>query len=120
MDRLKHHPSIILWAGNNENEKALRQDWFGVRSNYQRYYNDYVKLYVTTIKPVITRHDPSREYLVSSPGNGADSVREGYVAKDPGSELYGDIHFYDYAADQWSDSAFRIPRMATEYGIQVS
>ena len=28
------------------------------------------------------------------------------------------VHFYDYAADQWDDAAFRIPRMATEYGIQ--
>lgn len=26
--RLQHHPSIILWAGNNENEAALRQNWY--------------------------------------------------------------------------------------------
>ena len=26
--RLKHHPSIIVWAGNNENEKALRDNWY--------------------------------------------------------------------------------------------
>lgn len=25
--RLQHHPSIVLWAGNNENEAALRQNW---------------------------------------------------------------------------------------------
>lgn len=24
---LQHHPSIVLWAGNNENEAALRQNW---------------------------------------------------------------------------------------------
>ena len=46
-------------------------------------------------------------------------LQEGYVAKDPGSELYGDIHFYDYAADQWDASVFRVPRMASEYGIEA-
>lgn len=25
--RLQHHPSILLWAGNNENEAALRGNW---------------------------------------------------------------------------------------------
>ena len=28
------------------------------------------------------------------------------------------VHFYDYMADQWSADVFRIPRMASEYGIQ--
>ena len=27
--RLKHHPSILLWTGNNENEKALQKNWYG-------------------------------------------------------------------------------------------
>lgn len=25
--RLQHHPSILLWASNNENEAALRDNW---------------------------------------------------------------------------------------------
>jgi beta-mannosidase len=25
--RLQHHPSVALWAGNNENEAALATDW---------------------------------------------------------------------------------------------
>ena len=40
--------------------------------------------------PVVTTEYPSRVYLTSSPSNGVETVREGYVAKDPGSELYGD------------------------------
>lgn len=26
--RLQHHASIVVWAGNNENEKALQQNWY--------------------------------------------------------------------------------------------
>ena len=25
--RLQAHPSVVLWAGNNENEAALRGNW---------------------------------------------------------------------------------------------
>lgn len=25
--RLARHPSVLIWAGNNENEAALRQNW---------------------------------------------------------------------------------------------
>lgn len=28
MHRLRHHPSIIVWAGNNENEAAISTNWY--------------------------------------------------------------------------------------------
>ena len=28
--RLQSHPSLLFWAGNNENEAALRGNWFVV------------------------------------------------------------------------------------------
>lgn len=30
IQRLQHHPSILLWAGNNENEAALRGNWYEI------------------------------------------------------------------------------------------
>ncbi|CAG5115500.1 unnamed protein product [Candidula unifasciata] len=117
--RLKSHASIIVWAGNNENESALKQNWFRITSNYSRYYDDYVKLYVTTIKPIVEQEDSTREYLTSSPSNGKETEKEGYIAQDSSSQLYGDVHFYDYSVDQWNAQSFRIPRMATEYGVQA-
>ncbi|XP_076456122.1 LOW QUALITY PROTEIN: beta-mannosidase-like [Babylonia areolata] len=117
--RLMHRPSILLWAGSNENEKALRQNWFGTNSNYSLYYSDYVKLYVSTVMPVVRGENPGRVYLTSSPSDGLETVKEGYVAQDPGSELYGDIHFYDYTMDQWKPDSFRVPRFASEYGIEA-
>ena len=26
--RLQHHPSILVWSGNNENEAALAENWY--------------------------------------------------------------------------------------------
>ena len=30
--RLQHHPSIVLWSGNNENEAAVAENWYQVPS----------------------------------------------------------------------------------------
>ncbi|CAL1537672.1 unnamed protein product [Lymnaea stagnalis] len=119
IQRLKHHPSIIVWAGNNENEKGLRQNWFGTDKNFSLYYSDYLNLYVKTIKPIVKEEDQTRVYLTSSPSDGKETEKEGYVAQDPDSEFYGDIHFYNYLADQWGVADFRIPRMASEFGVQA-
>lgn len=35
--RLKNHPSIVLWAGNNENEAALYGNWYGTGSVFNRF-----------------------------------------------------------------------------------
>lgn len=88
--RLQHHPSIVLWAGNNENEAALRGNWYGTRNNFSSFASDYITLYVNTIKNIVTEEDKSRHYLVSSPTNGLKSEEENYIAENPYSGLYGD------------------------------
>lgn len=88
--RLQYHPSIILWAGNNENEAALRGNWYGTRNNFSSFASDYVTLYVNTIKKIVTEEDKTRHYLVSSPTNGLKSDEENYIAENPYSALYGD------------------------------
>lgn len=88
--RLQYHPSIVIWAGNNENEGALRQNWYGTAGNFTLYKSDYVKLYVDLMKTTVLKYDEGREYLVSSPTNGIESELEGYVASNPQSNFYGD------------------------------
>lgn len=116
--RLKHHPSVVVLSGNNENEKALRQDWYGTSINFTRYKNDYLKLYKDTIYSIVLQEDTSRPFLSSSPSNGIQSEIEGWVAKDPGDTHYGDIHDYRYLAPFFDPGQYRIPRMASEYGLQ--
>lgn len=66
---------------------------FGTNSNYTLYYDDFITLYVKTVMAVVQQENPRRQYLSSSPSNGLDSEREGFVAQDPDSELYGDSKF---------------------------
>ena len=117
--RLQHHPSIVLWAGNNENEAALRQNWYGTAGDFERYKADYVTLYVDTVRDELTKVlGDSDTFVTSSPSNGRHSDDQGYVADNPGSALYGDVHVYEYARDMWDPTIFPVPRFASEYGLQ--
>ncbi|KAG6455463.1 beta-mannosidase [Manduca sexta] len=116
--RLQHHPSIALWAGNNENEAALRGNWYTRPQEFQRYKEEYIKLYVETIQPIVKSLDPGRRYLVSSPSNGLESEREGYIANNPYDAHYGDTHYYNYMADNWNLNIYPLTRFASEYGVQ--
>jgi beta-mannosidase len=101
--RLRHHPSVLCWAGNNENELAIRSvnncqfyegyfiqyfvflnqfytylsaQWYA-EWNYEEeaQVNDYLALYKATIQPVANSLDPSRPFLLSSPSNGMETER---------------------------------------------
>uniref|UniRef100_A0A3B4XJL7 Beta-mannosidase n=1 Tax=Seriola lalandi dorsalis TaxID=1841481 RepID=A0A3B4XJL7_SERLL len=116
--RLKSHPSVIIWSGNNENEAALATDWFDIPASQRpRYVKDYVTLYVNNIRELV-QEDQSRPFLVSSPTNGAESEREGWVAANPYDLHYGDTHFYSYTLDCWDWRNFPRTRFASEYGFQ--
>ena len=58
--------------------------------NFPRYKSDYIKLYIDTVYSTVKQEDTSRPFIASSPSNGMESEAEGWVAKDPGSALYGD------------------------------
>lgn len=121
--RLQSHPSVVLWTANNENEAALRQNWFGTAVDFERYRRDYVALYVNTIQKVHRQVYGENEgvFLTSSPSNGREGsgISVGYIAADPQSELAGDIHHYDYISDLWRSENYPVPRFASEYGVQA-
>lgn len=62
--------------------------------------------------------DPGRRYLESSPTNGQQSIKEGYIAKNPYDPHYGDSHYYNYLADNWDQNIYPFTRFASEYGFQ--
>lgn len=116
--RIQYHPSIAIWATNNENEVALRQNWYGTNVNEDVYIEEYKKLYVSVIQPRIAKVDKWRAILISSPSNGDQSTKEGYISKNPQDPLYGDVHYYNYIHDGWNPIIYRGGRFISEYGFQ--
>ncbi|KAJ8985911.1 hypothetical protein NQ317_010668 [Molorchus minor] len=118
--RLTSHASIALFSGNNENEGALADNWYGTQDNFERYKEDYVKLYVDTIRTEYLRLTNERGiFITSSPTNGKETETEGYVSSQPGSAFYGDVHYYNYILDSCDSNIYPIPRFASEYGYQA-
>lgn len=117
--RLQHHPSIALWAGNNENEAAITGLWWPeLALHMDQYRQDYRTLYINTIMPIVVAEDTSRPFLPSSPSNGIVSVRYGYISADPQSTRYGDVHFYWTWGNVWKWNIYPSAKFVSEYGFQ--
>jgi len=62
--RLRNHSSIILWAGDNENDCTYSASWYG---HGRRNPNEFDVLTRRIVPEVLRRYDFSRPYLPSSP-----------------------------------------------------
>lgn len=83
--RLRHHPSIVLWCGNNESDEAFK-NWGWMKSfkiskqDSIRLWKDYTRLFHDSIPKWVKEVDDKRPYLSSSPlhhWSKAKSVTEG-------------------------------------------
>ncbi|XP_055549326.1 beta-mannosidase-like [Wyeomyia smithii] len=116
--RIQYHPSVALWATNNENEVALRQNWYGTQINQEAYIEEYKQLYVNVIQAEILKIDKWRTVLISSPSNGDLSVAQNNIADNPQDPRYGDVHYYNYEDDGWDPNIYSGGRFISEYGYQ--
>ncbi|XP_063918754.1 beta-mannosidase-like [Zophobas morio] len=116
--RIQSHPSLALWGGNNENEGNLASNYFNTADNFEVYKADYIKLYIDTVRDEMRRITKNANFVDSSPSNGIETDSEGYVSLDPGSLIYGDVHFYTNNRDSFDTSIYPIPRFSSEYGFQ--
>ena len=62
--RLRHHPCLALWVGNNELEQGLVDDEWTDRSMS---WEDYDKLFERLLPDTLKRLDPQRDYWPGSP-----------------------------------------------------
>ena len=60
--RLRHHPALVLWAGNNENDQSL--EWAG---DHIRIDPNLDRISRQVLPAMVLRLDPHRPYLPSSP-----------------------------------------------------
>jgi len=118
--RLRDHPSIVLWCGNNE----VQVGWEGMgdsaklqasidpaeRSRIERGMDN---LFGSVLRDVVTRYSPNVPYWATSPGTDLDT--------DANQTDDGDMHYWQvwggpaYPVTQYMDVT---PRFMSEYGLQ--
>ncbi|MFH1709291.1 MAG: glycoside hydrolase family 2 protein [Planctomycetota bacterium] len=84
--RVRHHPSIALWCGNNELEQGLVRDKWGPNCMAWR---DYAKLFDVLLPDVVKRLDPQRDYWPCSPHSPHGD------RQDFNNPKWGDAHLWD-------------------------
>ncbi len=116
--RLRNHPSLALWAGNNEIEVAWhRWSWqtkFGLSPAAQSgLWADYRRLFHELLPAIVAEHDPGRFYTRSSPSANDDAVV-------PDTLGFGDMHFWGvwHAEKPYEEYARHVSRFMSEYGFQ--
>lgn len=84
--RLRNHPSIILWAGDNECDYSFA--WGGIKRDP----NSNV-LTRRVLPEAVGRHDPSRPYLPSSPYLDSEAFKQGFDYT-PEQHIWGPRDYY--------------------------
>ena len=118
--RLRDHPSIVLWCGNNEVQTGW-ESWTDRRAFKASISADeregivagMVNLFSNVLRNVVTQYDDTVPYWASSPSTDYDDAAN--VLDD------GDYHYWDV----WSGPAKPLteflnitPRFQSEYGLQ--
>ena len=115
--RLRQHPSIALWCGNNE----IREGWenwgwqreFGYSpADSAEVWQSYLAIFHAILPQVLGALDPQRAYWPSSPAIGWGH---------PESLAHGDSHYWGvwWGEEPFEVYAQKLPRFASEYGFQA-
>jgi beta-mannosidase len=109
--RLRNHPSVALWCGNNEVETAWHH-WGWKQNLPSKLWDDYKKLFHGVLPEVVAEHDPSRAYWPSSPSSNLE--------EDSDSQRMGDVHYWEvwHASKPFTEYETQHPRFMSEYGFQ--
>lgn len=112
--RLRDHPSIVLWCGNNETEVAFQWSNRGslpadVRI---RMWQDYLTVFSGILPRIVERFAPEIPYWPSSPSSDYEDTTEEYQS--------GDMHNWNiwHGMEPLRDYEKYFPRFMSEFGFQ--
>jgi beta-mannosidase len=117
--RLRDHPSVVLWCGNNELETGWlhwgdRQAFKASLTPDQREYvwQSYLLLFSDVLKNVVGEHAHSAPYWPSSPSANYE--------QEPDNQTNGDMHYWQvwYGSLPIAASTAVTPRFMSEYGFE--
>lgn len=117
INRLKHHPCIVLWCGNNEIDEAWHNwGWQGQfhlhGADSAKVWNDYKRLFEDSLKAWVNEFDGTRPYISTSPKNGWGH-KESFIE--------GDSHYWGlwWGLEDWEAFENKTGRFVSEYGMQA-
>ncbi len=117
--RLRDHPSIVIWCGNNEVETGW---WhWGDRQEFKasispdtrdRVWQDYVIMFADILKSTVSQYADPTPYTPSSPSADFEEI--------PDNQHNGDMHYWAVWHQQApaQDYTKQFPRFMSEYGFQ--
>ncbi|RNF30997.1 beta-mannosidase [Massilia aurea] len=118
--RLRNHPSVVLWCGNNEQEIAWKYWGHGKTLKAadpafaDQVWKGYVQLFGADLRQVVREEGGGIGYWSSSPSEDLQEVAN--------TEASGDMHYWEV----WGNPAHPVtkyleitPRFMSEYGLQA-
>jgi beta-mannosidase len=105
--RLRNHPSLALWCGNNENQVMFQDRWGDPARHPPRLHGQ--AIYDRVLPEVLSAEDPDRPYVAGSP-LGGPRINAGGA---------GDQHFWDvwHGRGDWVHYADSTARFCSEFGF---
>lgn len=116
VSRLKNHPCIALYCGNNEVEEGWNnwnwQKQFGYsKKDSLKVWNDYEMIFKKVLPEVVSSVSPHQNYISTSP-------RIGWGHQESMKE--GDSHYWGvwWGSEPFETYKTKVPRFMSEYGFQ--
>ncbi len=121
--RIRNHPCLALWCGNNENAEMFHDQWGKAEGvTAPRYLGEHI--YHEILPAVVAAEDPKTPYWPSSPWSGTSEI-------DPQSEDYGDRHNWNVwhtkgktmegvPPGDWPNYLLDRGRFSSEFGFSAS
>src|SRR5215469_13711219 len=117
--RLRNHPSIVIWCGNNEVETGWMH--WGDRQEFkvqvgqktaEKVWQDYMVLFNRVLPDVVVQYGQPVPYWPSSPSANFED--------DPDTQRIGDMHYWQvwHALAPIENYKQQVPRFMTEFGFQ--